>query len=122
MTTLRLSLRIRLGGAGQLGPGKMALLEGIERTGSIAAAAREMRMSYRRAWLLIAELNRCFRTPLVATAPGERHGASLTPLGREVVRRYRHVEARAQAACDRELGELCGELAEQALPGAAGGR
>lgn len=111
MTNLRLSLRIRLGDAGQLGPGKVALLEAIDRTGSIAAAARDMRMSYRRAWLLVAELNRLFRTPLVATAPGERHGASLTPLGREVARRYREVEAKALASCEKALGGLCEERA-----------
>jgi molybdate transport system regulatory protein len=111
VTALRLSLRIALGELGALGPGKMPLLEGIERTGSIAGAARAMRMSYRRAWLLVAELNRCFRSPLVATAPGDRHGASLTPLGRDVLRRYREVEARAQAACDREMAGLAKELA-----------
>ena len=112
MAALRLSLRIDLGDLGALGPGKMALLEGIERAGSIAGAARAMRMSYRRAWLLVADLNRCFRSPLVATAPGDRQGASLTPLGRDVLRRYRAVEARAQAACDSEMAGLAAELSE----------
>ena len=112
MAALRLSLRIDLGDLGALGPGKMALLEGIERAGSIAGAARAMRMSYRRAWLLVADLNRCFRSPLVATAPGDRQGASLTPLGREVLRRYREVEARAQAACESEMAGLAEQLSE----------
>jgi molybdate transport system regulatory protein len=111
VSRLRLSLRIGLGELGALGPGKIALLEGIERTGSIAAAAREMRMSYRRAWLLVAELNRCFRTPVVATAPGDRQGASLTPFGREVARRYREVEAKAQATCEKAMRELDEQLA-----------
>ncbi|HTE46626.1 MAG TPA: winged helix-turn-helix domain-containing protein [Gemmatimonadaceae bacterium] len=76
-----------------IGPGKADLLEAIASTGSISAAAREMGMSYRRAWMLVDTMNACFRLPLVSTAKGgvEGGGASLTPTGRKALREYRYV-------------------------------
>jgi len=84
----------------QLGPGKVRLLELIGESGSISAAGRAMEMSYRRAWLLIDEMNRAFREPVILTARGGKRGggAELTDFGREVVSRYRDLEARALAA------------------------
>lgn len=70
----RLNLRIDLSPAGALGPGKVRLLEQIDTHGSIAAAARSMKMSYRRAWLLIDSMNRCFREPVVSAKLGGSHG------------------------------------------------
>lgn len=104
-------MRILLGGASSLGPGKAALLEGIEQHGSISAAARAMGMSYRRAWLLVEAMNTAFTRPLVATATGGARGggAELTPLGREVLRRYRAMEEKAQRALARDLDRF-GEL------------
>ncbi len=97
---LRLSLRLDFSPGGRLGPGKVALLEGIGRSGSIAGAARAMGMSYRRAWLLVDALNHMFRQPLVETQPGgsKGGGARLTALGDEVVAHYRTIEATALAA------------------------
>lgn len=109
----RFSIRIKVGETRTLGPGKIALLEGIARQGSIAAAARDMAMSYRRAWLLIDDLNRAFRKPLVETAPGERHGSRLTALGRQVVADYRAIEAKAEASCRREITGLKRALARR---------
>jgi molybdate transport system regulatory protein len=82
-----------------VGPGKIALLEGIDRTGSLSQAARELGMSYRRAWLLLASLNNAFREPVAATATGGRGGggAQLTPFGRELVRLFRAFEQDTQA-------------------------
>lgn len=101
-------LRILLGAVTAMGPGKAALVEAIERTGSISAAAREMGMSYRRAWDLVDAMNRCFRAPLVETATGGPGGggAAVTPLGRDVVRRYRAMEAKAAASVRREMQAL----------------
>src|SRR5437764_11339999 len=95
----RASLRIEFGPELRLGPGKTRLLEFIASRGSISAAAREMGMSYRRAWLLIEELNGLFPKPLVETATGGSGGggASLTILGSEVVRLYREIESDANA-------------------------
>ena len=91
-------VRILIGEATALGPGKVDLLEAIAGTGSISAAARAMGMSYRRAWLLVDAVNRCFCEDLVLTVTGGRGGggARVTPLGLEVIRRYREMEARAE--------------------------
>ncbi len=82
-----------------VGPGKIALLEGIHRTGSLSQAARDLGMSYRRAWLLLASLNTSFCESVVLTAVGGRAGggSSLTPLGRELISRYRKFEGDTQA-------------------------
>ena len=73
-----------------MGPGKAQLLDAIEQTGSISAAARAMGMSYRRAWLLVDTMNRCFAHPLVETHPGggKQAGAQLTETGRSVREAY----------------------------------
>ena len=78
-----------------MGPGKADLLEAIQETGSISGAGRKLGMSYRRAWLLVDEMNRCFRTPLVAAHLGGAGGggAKVTDLGREVLKRYRALQA-----------------------------
>ncbi|HUF20567.1 MAG TPA: winged helix-turn-helix domain-containing protein [Burkholderiales bacterium] len=91
-----------------MGPGKADLLEAIEQTGSISAAARKMRMSYRRAWLLVDTMNQCFAKPLVATATGGSHGggAQITEFGREVLRRYREMDSAASAAVARQVTEF----------------
>ncbi len=90
-------LRVLLGAAIAIGPGKADLLDAIDEAGSISAAAKRMGMSYRRAWLLVDTMNTCFREPLVASARGGRGGggASLTPLGHQVLARYRAMEAKA---------------------------
>ena len=90
-----------------IGPGKIALVDAIAETGSISAAARHLGMSYRRAWLLVDELNRALRKPAVVGAAGGKHGggATLTPLGKELVKRYRSIEhtSRLAAAADLEV-------------------
>jgi molybdate transport system regulatory protein len=108
--TPRVQFRLRVSRAGDIavGPGKVDLLEAIEASGSISGAARSLGMSYRRAWLLVDTMNRCFRAPLVeAEAGGKRGGgARLTRLGAEVIERYRRIErdaARAGAADIRAL-------------------
>lgn len=101
----RTRIRVLLGSAFAIGPGKADLLQAIEQTGSISAAARSMDMSYRRAWLLIDTMNQCFRQPVVATATGGKGGggARITPFGRNVLRRYRTIEAQAAAAIARDI-------------------
>src|SRR5258706_2917728 len=90
-------IRILIGAVIAIGPGRADLLAAIARTGSISAAAREMGMSYRRAWLLVEAINTAFRRPLVETLTGGRSGgrARITRLGEEVLRRYRAMESRA---------------------------
>ena len=108
------SLKLRFDGDKALGPGKIRLLELIDATGSISAASRQMDMSYPRAWRLVDDLNTAFATPLVRTQIGgaSRGGATLTKLGREVVRRYRAIEGRVYTTCARHLQAIRGVLAK----------
>lgn len=91
-----------------LGPGKIELLEAIERTGSISAAGREMGMSYRRAWLLVSALNEMFGHTLVSTSPGGAGGggAQVTDFGRAVAEAYRRADERANAAVREEFARI----------------
>jgi molybdate transport system regulatory protein len=93
-------VRILISAPLNLGPGKIRLLEQIRDTGSISGAARQLRISYRRAWLMADALNRAFPGPLIETMAGGSRGggARLSPLGEEVVARYRAMLAKAQEA------------------------
>jgi molybdate transport system regulatory protein len=95
-----LMLRLLSGARPAMGPGKAELLEHIEATGSISAAARAMGMSYRRAWQLVEAMNRDFAEALVKTATGGRRGggAAVTELGREALQRFRRMELKASRA------------------------
>lgn len=98
-------LRIEIAPGVSLGPGKADLLEGIRDTGSISAAGRNMRMSYKRAWQLVDELNGIFDRPLVEANKGGPGGggAALTRLGEDVLARYRRMHA---ACCDAVATDL----------------
>jgi molybdate transport system regulatory protein len=89
-----------------LGPGKADLLEAIQRHGSITAAARDLGMSYRRAWLLVETMNRCFAIPLVATSRWRGRGASLSEAGRQVLDLYRDLERKSLRASRQPLRRL----------------
>lgn len=97
-----------------IGPGKVALLEAIEQTGSITSSAKKLGMSYRRAWLLVDETNRCLVRPAVQTAAGGQRGGgtSLTPVGVELVRRYRALEHQTGVAVTRKLKALLRTIPE----------
>lgn len=101
----RLRFRILLGRSVAIGPGKADLLAAISETGSISAAGRSMGMSYKKAWYLLDTMNQCFASPLVeAKKGGQSHGgAKLTPLGEDVLARYRTIEAKAVTAVRGEL-------------------
>ncbi len=90
----RLSIRLDLASGARIGPGKVAVLEEIARSGSISAAGRVLRMSYRRTWELVEELNTSIGVPVVATAAGGNGGggAVLTPAGKAIIERYRAIE------------------------------
>lgn len=104
----RLTIRIDFDNGTALGPGKVRLLEQIGETGSIRKAAAGMKMSYRRAWLLLKALEESFGQPLVATARGgaKGGGARLTGLGDEVVVRYRSLEQGASEATRSDFSAL----------------
>lgn len=96
-----------------LGPGKAELMEHIQATGSISAAGRAMGMSYKRAWMLVEELNAAFATPLIQSARGGAGGggASLTDEGAQVLALFRQIEAKAQNAVAAEIAALEARLA-----------
>ncbi len=101
-------LRVVLDEGVFLGPGKADLLEGIAATGSIAAAGRRLGMSYKRAWMLVETLNGYFAKPLVQAATGGKAGggAQLTPLGEEVLLRYRRMAAATEKAIAKDVAAL----------------
>ena len=107
-----LTLRVLARGERALGPGKAELVERIDATGSISAAAREMGMSYRRAWQLVEAVNASFREPVVVKAVGgvRGGGAEVTAYGRALVRRFRAMELKATRAISRDLAALEKEL------------
>lgn len=102
---VELKLRVWCNGEIALGPGKADLLEAIAATGSISAAARNLNMSYRRAWLLVDTMNRCFREPLVAAAAGGNKGggAAITETGKIVLAHYRRMQKKSESAIQAEL-------------------
>ena len=110
--TATLQFRVMLDRTKVFGPGKADLLEHIAATGSISAAARRMRVSYKRAWQLVDEVNRAFSRPLVAAAAGgvAGGGASLSATGEQVLASYRSLQRLATRAAQRELRTL-GRLA-----------
>jgi molybdate transport system regulatory protein len=103
-----LLVRVTLNAETQLGPGKAELLQAIDETGSIAAAGRQLGMSYKRAWYLIDTMNRYFREPLVVSTKGGKAGggAQLTATGRDVVRSFRRIEAATAKAAAKQLSVL----------------
>ena len=96
--TLKLRLQIMFGDEIAFGPGKAALLQAIAAHGSISAAARALGMSYRRAWLLVDTMNRCFTVPIVATVRGG--GATLTETGHDILAAYARLVERARPKTD----------------------
>ncbi len=104
----RLTLRVDLDGAGSVGPGKIRLLESIAEQGSIRSGASALKMSYKRAWGLVRELEEIFGAPVLETETGGRAGggARLSPLGRSVVKQYRAAEREAARAAHQSMGKL----------------
>ncbi len=104
----QLQLRLKLAPGLWLGPGKADLLAGIAATGSIAAAGRQMGMSYKRAWGLVEALNSMFAAPLVTSSRGgaAHGGAALTEAGQAVLALYRHLEAASAAASAADIARL----------------
>lgn len=116
---LRLKLQLLCGDGYAMGPGKADLLESIDREGSKSAAGRALGMSYRRTWLLVDEMNRCFRERLVKTLTGGgRHrGARLTDFGRTLLADYRALEAlNARVSESPAYDQLVMAMLDESLP------
>jgi molybdate transport system regulatory protein len=91
-----------------LGPGKVRLLEAIHSSGSLSGAARQLHISYRRAWDMLDSINRNCPIPLVETATGgvKGGGAKLTARGQALLRCYRELETRVRQTVSVEAAEL----------------
>ena len=105
---LKLKAQLLCGDELAMGPGKADLLEAIQASGSISGAGRQLGMSYRRTWLLVDAMNRCWSEPLVEATPGggEHRGARVTPAGLEVLAAYRALEAAVAGAAEEPLKAL----------------
>jgi molybdate transport system regulatory protein len=110
-----LTLRILAGDFPAMGPGKARLISLIASTGSISAAAREMGMSYRRAWQLVEALNTSFDEPVVTTAIGGKRGggAVVTDFGRRIVEAYYRMESKASAAIAADISDFSAHLSKR---------
>lgn len=104
---LRAQLRIMLGEEIAFGPGKADVLEAIRETGSISAAGKKLAMSYRRTWLLVDTMNRCFQQPLVDTAKGgsQGGGTQLTALGAQVLEQYRTLQTEVELITQKHFSD-----------------
>lgn len=109
---LKLKAQFVCGDAFAMGPGKADLLTAIAATGSISAAGRQLGFSYRRTWLMVDTMNRCWREPLVATSHGGRRGggAALTPFGQSVLARYRQLGTELARAAAGPANALLADL------------
>ena len=112
----KLRLKLTFDSGLTVGPGKADLLEGIAAEGSISAAGRRMRMSYKRAWMLVEEMNAAFATPLVESSRGGASGggARLTATGEAVLAHYRRLEAITLKQGASEIAGITGLLKPQA--------
>ena len=112
-----LTLRVLAGSFPAMGPGKARLISLIDSTGSISAAAREMGMSYRRAWQLVEAVNASFSRPVVTTAVGGKRGggAAVTEFGRELIALYWRMEDKASASIARDLKQFSRRLRKPAI-------
>jgi molybdate transport system regulatory protein len=116
---LKLKAQIFCGDEPAIGPGKADLLEAIDREGSISAAGRALGMSYRRTWLLVDSMNRCWVDRVVETTPGggRGNGARVTATGRQILAAYRTLErSMLTAAGEGELSTLAALLRDEPLP------
>jgi molybdate transport system regulatory protein len=122
--TPTIRVRIDLSPDSALGPGKISLLEHIESSGSLSKAARELGMSYRRAWLLLDDINKMFNDPATTASVGGSGGggARLTDLGREIVKAYREIEDAAERAASARIAWLASCRRKAARRSATGRR
>lgn len=115
---LKIQARIMLDEEIAFGPGKADLLDAIQATGSISAAGKQLGMSYRRAWMLVDSMNRCFQQPLVQTATGgtQGGGTQLTELGEDILKRYRQLQKQINQLSEQQFPEFKSQLRKKPLP------
>jgi molybdate transport system regulatory protein len=112
MASIAIRFRVDFNAAGSIGPGKIALLEAIGRSGSLSQAARDLRMSYRRAWVLVDSLNGMFSRTVASSSTGGHGGGGmrLTPFGESVIKSYRKLEREVEKQAAMRLRSLAQEV------------
>ena len=110
-------IRLLLGNAAALGPGKIKLINAIKKTGSISGAAKMMGMSYRRAWNLVDRMNRDFSAEIIITSSGGRGGggAIVSAFGLNIIKQYQKIEAKALDCVNDELHKFHSYLIEKSI-------
>jgi molybdate transport system regulatory protein len=113
MASIAIRFRVDFNAAGSIGPGKIDLLEAIARSGSLSQAARDLRMSYRRAWILVDSLNGMFSRSVANATTGGRGGGGmqLTPFGESLIKSYRKLERDVEKQAVIRLQSLAQEVA-----------
>lgn len=105
------SIELQWPNGGSFGPEELALIETIRAERSIIGASRALGLSYRKCWLIVDMLNRCFEAPVVMTFPGRRNaGAEITQFGERLVALYRSIGRHASASSKKALEELTASL------------
>lgn len=114
---MKIQARLMLDEEIAMGPGKADLLDAIQATGSISAAGKQLGMSYRRAWMLVDCMNRCFQQPLVMTVAGgsQGGGTQLTARGEDVLKRYRQLQAQINQLSEQQFPEFKSLLRKKPL-------
>jgi molybdate transport system regulatory protein len=112
MSNVKLSIRFPHHDQVALGPGKVELLEKINETGSISAAAKAMHMSYKRAWDLVNTMNSSFKQPVVSTSTGGKQGGGteVSEFGLKLIATYRHMEANALSRIQADADAIMSQL------------
>ena len=110
---IQFRMRVYRDGSIAIGPGRIALLEAIDEAGSISGAARQLKMSYRRAWLLVNETNNALKQPAVSSSEGgvSGGGSQLTETGRALIQHYRKIEKEAAQAAQSHIDALTALIA-----------
>jgi len=105
---VRLRMRVYRGSTIAIGPGKIAVLQAIDQTGSITGAAKYLGMSYRRTWLLVDEINQSLVEPATLSAEGGYCGGGtrLTTVGRQIIHHYQAAEEKALRSAQKEIDAL----------------
>jgi len=108
MASPKVLVRVDFSQSNSIGPGKIGLLEAIATAGSLSAAARDLGMSYRRAWLLLHSVNAGFEEPVADLSTGgvDGGGAKLTAFGQKLVKDYREFQRRVDALAQKTFGAM----------------
>jgi molybdate transport system regulatory protein len=112
--------RIDFSGHSSVGPGKISLLEAIRDTGSLSQGARNLGMSYRRAWLLVESLRQSFREPVTVASTGGKDGGGMlvTEFGDALIKGYRQLERDFATLAERRLHPIAATVSRRSKSGA----